>query len=219
VVDDPLAPEIYLDHARSANHLRQILVGGEDADLLRLVVLGRHRGGARQRIVRLEIRHRPDGDPELAEGLLQRAELLEDRRVHPCAVLVVGPQLISKALDDVIGCNPDEGCPDLKKRNRPFDHRPHRGLGAGPHPLGQFEVVSKQLIGPVDEVNLHASLWRWAPPSAVLSRAVVTRPWLDTYLPAGTPGVMLIVHSTFSRDCPHWRAPGRHQVGSDPSLA
>ena len=61
-IEDLLALAIDLHDVVTADALRQILVDGPNADLLDALVFGRDPGGGSQRVVRLQLDHRPHDD-------------------------------------------------------------------------------------------------------------------------------------------------------------
>ena len=97
-----MAP-VQLNHAVAAHALRQVLVRRAHDDLLHARIGGRHRRRRGQRIVRLELHHRPHRHAERGERLLERLELGVERRVHALAGLVAGPEVVAERLDDVVG--------------------------------------------------------------------------------------------------------------------
>ena len=74
-VADRLACAIDLDDAIGDDALREVLVGRPDADLLHRGIGARdpRRGG--ERVVGLELDHRPDGDAHRGERVFERMEL------------------------------------------------------------------------------------------------------------------------------------------------
>src|SRR6185312_1825806 len=66
-VADRAGPAVDLYHAVAAHGLGQILVGRPDADLVDVVVAGGDAGGGGERVVGLELHHRPDGNPHRGE--------------------------------------------------------------------------------------------------------------------------------------------------------
>src|SRR2546421_5133433 len=102
VADRP-GPAIDLDDAIAADALRQIFVGGPDADLLDAVVLRRNPRRGRKRVVRLELDHGPYGHAHGGEGVFERMELREQGGVDALTRLVLGPERVAERLDDVIG--------------------------------------------------------------------------------------------------------------------
>ena len=61
------------------------------------------RGG--ERVVRLQLDHRPDRNPHRGQRLLERMELRQERRLDPFARLVAVPLRIAEGFDHVIGRN------------------------------------------------------------------------------------------------------------------
>jgi hypothetical protein len=106
--------------ARSANGLRQVLVRGADDHALDARVGGRRGGARRQRIVCLELDHRPHDEARGDERLFQDRELREEILRDAGARLVPAPQAVAKRLDDVI-----RGDGDV--RRAVGNHPEHRG--------------------------------------------------------------------------------------------
>ena len=63
------------------------------------------RGG--QRIVGLELDHRPDHETRRLQRLFEQRELRQERRIDSGAGLVAAPQPVAERLDDVIGRDAD----------------------------------------------------------------------------------------------------------------
>ena len=61
----------------------------------------------RQRIVGLELDHRPDGKPRCRQRLFEQRELRIEIRLDARAGLVAGPELVPERLDDVVGGDAD----------------------------------------------------------------------------------------------------------------
>ena len=83
------------------------------------VVLGRDARGRSERVVGLELDHRPDRDAHRRERLLERLELRAQCGVDALAGLVAGPQIVAERLDDVVGRDADV-------RRARLDHLQHR---------------------------------------------------------------------------------------------
>ena len=123
-VADGVAAAVHLHDAVAAHALREVLVGRPDADLLDAVVLAGDARGRGERVVGLELDHRPDGDSHGRERLLERLELREQRRVDARARLVPGPQVVAERLDHVVGRDADV-------RRAALEHLQHRVQHAG----------------------------------------------------------------------------------------
>ena len=63
--------------------------------------------GGRERVVRLELDHRPHDDAHRGQRLFERMELREQRRLDALAGLVARPEVVAERLDDVIGRDAD----------------------------------------------------------------------------------------------------------------
>jgi hypothetical protein len=114
----------------------------------------------RQRVVRLEIDHRPHGHAHRRQRFLQRMELRPQRGLDALAGLVARPQQVAKGLDHVVGGH-------AQMRRIVFDQLQHAVEDAATAPkravlaLGeaaQAIEVAEQLVGAVDEVDDHARL-------------------------------------------------------------
>jgi hypothetical protein len=115
-------------------------------------------GRRRQRVVGLQLDHRPHGDAHRGEGLLQRVELRRQGAIDPGPGLVVGPELVPERLDHVIGGDTEVGGALL-------DHLQHRMQQAGDRAqrlvLALVEAalaveVAEQLVGAVQDMNDHS---------------------------------------------------------------
>src|SRR5262249_3147979 len=82
---------IDLDDAVATDALREILVRSPDADLLHALVLRGDRCRRGERVVGLELDHRPYDHTHRGERFLQRVELRPERRLDAFACLVAGP--------------------------------------------------------------------------------------------------------------------------------
>ena len=111
-----------------------------------------------QRVVGLELDHRPHGHAHRGERFLERMELRPQRRLDALAGLVAGPQIVAERLDDVIGRDADV-------RRAALDHlaarccsTPSDGAEGLVLPLAeaaQAVEVTEQLVGAVDEMDDH----------------------------------------------------------------
>ena len=160
-VADLLAPAIHLHHPVARDALGQVLVVGPDADLLDARVLrGDPRGGG-QRVVGLELDHRPHRDAHRGERLFQGMELRPERAIDAFAGLVVGPELVPERLDDVIGGDAEVGGALL-------DHLEHGVQQAGDGAEGlvlalveaaQAVEMAEQLVGAVQDMDDHSGVY------------------------------------------------------------
>ena len=127
LVADLVGPPVPLDDPRPAHALCQVLVGRADHDLRDLGIGRRRPGGARKRVVGLELDHGPDGDPARGHDLFQQRELREQMGVDPGAGLVAGPEIVAERFDDVIGGDGDVGCAGLEQARQGSRDRPDGG--------------------------------------------------------------------------------------------
>jgi hypothetical protein len=86
-VANTLGAAVDLHDAVPAHALREVLVGGPDADLVDARVLGGDARRRRQRIVGFHVDHRPDDDAHRPQRVLQRMELRQQRGLDAAAVL------------------------------------------------------------------------------------------------------------------------------------
>ena len=128
------ASAIHLHDAIADDALREILVRRPDAHLLDPRVLRREMRGRRERIVGLELDHRPRRHAHRRERLFERVELRPQRRLDAFAGLVAGPEIVAERLDDVIGGHADVRRPVLEHLH---DGAEHAGDGAERR-IGQF---------------------------------------------------------------------------------
>ena len=85
------------------------------------------RGRRRQRVVGLELDHRPHRDAERRERVLEQRELREQLGVHALARLVAEPEVVAERLDDVVGGHADVRRPLLEHPEHRAEHAAHRG--------------------------------------------------------------------------------------------
>ena len=139
------------------NALREVLVRRPDADLLHALIRNREHGSRSQRVVGLQLDHRPHRHAHRRERALERMELRPQRRLDALARLVAGPQCVAERFDHVIGR-------DAEVRGVLLDHLQHRvqhaGHGAERLVFSLVETplpveVTEQLVGSVDEVDDH----------------------------------------------------------------
>ncbi len=149
---DALAP-IELHDPRAGDALAEILVGRAEEHLVDSPVLLGDRGRSRHRVIGLELDHRPHGHAHRIERVLEHGELSEQLWRHPCTRLVARPQVVAKRFDDVVGRDADMCGAVLEEsegRSEDTDGRAERsGFGAA-------EVLPEELVGAVDEMDVHA---------------------------------------------------------------
>ena len=118
-----------------------------------------------QRVVGLELHHRPDDHAQRRDGVLGERELGQQLRVDALAGLVAGEELVAERLDDVV-----EGARHVRHAGR-REQQPEAAQQAdgradlaavGRLARRRAEVAAKQLVGPVDEVDLHRASGRGA---------------------------------------------------------
>ena len=165
-VGDHLLASVELDDPLADYALGEVLVGGADDDLIHPRVLTCDSCRRGEGIVCLELDHRPHFDPEALQGLLQHRELRLQLGGYRGACLVAGPQVVAKRLDHVI-CGDAEVGDSARQQggDRPHDASrcPHLGAVVGERGRAS-EELAEQLVGAVDEVDLHdLSLTRLTP--------------------------------------------------------
>ena len=110
-------------------------------------------------VVRLELDHRPDPHPERLECFLQQGELGPELGRHVGTSLVAGPQVVAERLDDVVGRHPDVGDTLGQERGHRRDHtaggRHLRAVGG--HAGRPAEELAEELVGAVDQIDLHGA--------------------------------------------------------------
>src|SRR5947207_2325073 len=158
-VADLPALAIDLDDAIAADALRQIFVGGPDADLLYAVVLrgDPRRGG--ERVVGLELGHGPHRHAHGGEGVFERVELREQGGVDALTGLVIGPERVAKRLDDVVGGDAEMRRALLDHLQYRVEHSDHGAEGRVLALCGAAAAVelAEQLVRAVDQMNDHAA--------------------------------------------------------------
>ena len=156
VADDVRAP-VQLHDARALDRLREIFVGRADDHAVHPRIPGRRRGRGGQRVVRLELHHRPDDNPHRGERLFEERELRQEIRIDARARLVARPQRVAERFDDVVGRHADV------RGAAAIDHAEHRGEDAAHR--AHFRAVSllrrrhrvvvpEELVGAVDQVHV-----------------------------------------------------------------
>jgi len=143
--------------ARAGDALAHVLVDGRDPDLRDGRIVAQPVRGGRDRVVGLELDHRPHHEAERRGGALGELELRDQRLGQALAGLVAGEQLVAERLDHVIERDARVRDRALAEHHGQAAHqaadRAHlaaaglRRRGAEPRP--------EQLVGAVDEVNLH----------------------------------------------------------------
>ena len=150
------AAAIHLHDAIADDALREVLVGRPDAHLLDALVRRRKMRGRRQRVIRLQLDHRPCRHSHRRQKLFEGVKLRPQRRIDSFAGLIAGPKLVAERLDDVVGGHSDvrrsfiQHLHDGAEHSR---HRPERLIGQ----LAAAKTVemAKELVRAVDEVNDH----------------------------------------------------------------
>ena len=157
-IDYEYATQRRLHDAGADDRLGEILVGGADQHLLhRGIPRGRPRA-CRQRVVRLELHHRPEDEARSRQGLLEQRELREEVGLDALPCLVARPQGVPEGLDHLVRRHRDVRRAAVDQAEQRGEHPPDRtDLGPVRQLRGrQRVVVAEQFIGPVDQVDVHA---------------------------------------------------------------
>src|SRR5438093_12310351 len=150
------AAAVALDHPLPGDALGEILVRRADHDLVDGVAEPRHRGG--QRVVRLELDHRPDHDADRLERALGQWKLGEQVLRNALLGLVAWPEVVAEAADHVVGGHGEVGDVGLaQERERRSDQAPD---GSDFTPVGAARwihavVGPEELVSAVEEMKLH----------------------------------------------------------------
>ena len=160
LVERLVAPTVPAHHPISSHALCEVFVGRAEHDLLDARFILELRGCRRQRIVRFELHHRPDQEPERGGRALGERELREERFVDAGAGLVAVEELIAKALDDGVERDADVRHPLRADQGEQAPQERARGADLPPSGVGGrggAEEHPEELVGAVDEVDLHRS--------------------------------------------------------------
>src|SRR2546430_2623061 len=150
-------PAVELHDALAIDALAQILIGRADD---RLFDAGDPRGarrGRRERVIRLELLHRPDPDAHLTQCVLERMKLRQQLRFYALARFVSGPEVVAERLDDVIGRDAEVGCATLEHAlDRAQYSHDGRDLVAIAALLPRHRVeMAEQLVCAIEQMNTH----------------------------------------------------------------
>ena len=138
--------------------MAEILVGGDDQHLLDPLVGVGKGGRGPERVVGLELDHRPHHEPRRFEGPLDHRDLLEDLRIHALTRLVARPHVVAEALDHVVGGDADVCRAVLHQHQGRADHAGGRRIRMSVAvPRRRTEVLAEQLVGAVDQMNTHGA--------------------------------------------------------------
>ena len=111
-----------------------------------------------ERVVGLELDHRPDGNAHRRERVLEWMKLGGEGRLDAGRGLVAGPEVVAERLDDVVGGDADVRLAvldDLEHRLQHADDRAERpvdALGEAAQPV----EVAEQLVRAIDQVDDHS---------------------------------------------------------------
>jgi hypothetical protein len=156
LVVDPVSQAVPKDDPRAAHALGQVLVGGAEDDLLDRGVVGGAPGHGRERVVGLELDHRPRDDAQGPRRPLGERELREEFRGNSLRRLVAREEVVSERLDDGVERGPDVRDPGraqeaqeaaAERLRRPHLKARRRLRGGRP------EEGPEQLEGAVDQVD------------------------------------------------------------------
>ncbi len=158
----------------------EVFVGRADDDLREGGVVRELRGGARQRVIGLELDHRPYRDPQRGGDALGDGELRPQQRVHPLAGLVAGEEVVAERLDHMVECDPHVGDVVLPKQPRQGAHQGTRRADLAPVAVegrGRAVVHAEELVGPVDQMRFHSSSSRskgWSSSTGMPTMVIVS---------------------------------------------
>jgi hypothetical protein len=108
VVGDPAA-SVQEHDPLVLDELGHVLVRRADEDLLDRRIRGEAPAGRSDRVVGLELDHRPDDEPERPDRVLDDRELGQQLGRHTRRRLVAQPEVVPERLDDVVGRAADVG--------------------------------------------------------------------------------------------------------------
>ena len=107
-------------------HCARSLSGVQISDAIDLAALRRDRARRRERVVGLELDHRPHGDAERGERFFEQRKLRPQVRLDAVAGLVPGPEPVPERLDDVIGRHAHVRGAAVDHREDGREHAAHR---------------------------------------------------------------------------------------------
>ena len=144
---------------RAAQALPEVLVGREDPNLID--VGGETRRAGCERIVRLELAHRPHRNAERANGILCRIELREKLRRHAFLGLVAVEQIVAEAANRIVERDRHVGDRLVRIVQQRQHGRCERNGGLLVRPVRRAmgrpfrKEGAEELISAVDEVHAH----------------------------------------------------------------
>ena len=199
------------------DQLGHVLVRGADHDPLDPRVRGESVGGGADRVVGLELDHRPQDHVEGLDRGLGDRELVQQLRRHPGRRLVALVQVVAERLDD-----PVRGAADVRRAllaeqvqqllDEPAHARQEDPLAAE-HGRSRRVMGAEQLVGGVDEVEVHG---RWSAGSA-LAAAGHDRARVAQLLERGLAVALAQVHGGDGVGRARWsRSPGAARRGRSP---
>jgi hypothetical protein len=156
LVEEQVPTPVDLHDVLAADDLAEVLVGGEDADLIGLV--SEAQSGRCERVVGLPLVHRPHDDADAGDGRLHEVELCEQGRVDAGAVLVGREPAVAEALDRVVEGDGKVGDRLLLVVEEPQEARDHADGGLHVATRGVDpgwclpKVRAEQFEGAVDQV-------------------------------------------------------------------
>ena len=138
--------------------LGEVLVGRADPHALDARVGRRERGGRGEPVVGLVLDERPHREAGRGERLLERVELRAQRGVDARAGLVARVEIVAERLDHVVAGDADVGRALLEQPDQRREHAAHGAhlLAVRARVRRHREEVPEQLVGAVDQVDLHA---------------------------------------------------------------
>ena len=156
VVDDRAAA-IPQDHPFVDDELGHVLVRRADEDLVDPRIGAEPPGRGGDRVVRLELDHRPEDDAQGFHGGLGDRELGEELGRHPDRRLVARVEVVPKGFDDAVRGARDVGRPLLAEQVQQLVAQPRHTRQRDPvapeHRRPRREVRAEQLVRRVDEME------------------------------------------------------------------
>ena len=138
-------------------HCARSLSGVQMQTCWTLVVRDGDARGRGERVVGLQLDHRPDEHAHGRQALLERLELRAQRAVDAGAGLVARPEVVAERLDDVVGRDADVRRSGLEHLQHGVQHagRGAERLIVALAAAAAAVEVAEQLVGAVDEVDDH----------------------------------------------------------------
>jgi len=145
-----------LHHAPAAHALTEVFVGRQQLHLVHAAVFARHAHRRGERIVGLELLHRPHGHAHRPQRTLEHRNLAENLGLHPLTRLVAGPQIVAKTFDHMVGRDTDVRRTIFNQLQRAREGTDDPRVLVLVGVAAELAVeLSIQLVSSVDEVDDH----------------------------------------------------------------